>query len=141
MTKTNKARFILSSIIVIIIVFSGVLGYRHYQDTQVANQMQSEINKHVNAKTAATVTVPNPKHINITLKGAPGNQVAEIIATRQKINKFKFWQFLTRDINAISLVVKEKYGPGITVSLTDPSNPKKVLYAVKDGRVVYDVNG
>lgn len=142
MTRQKKARYIFATIIILIVAFIGGIEFYHYQQTQIANNIQKSINKEINtdAKNRLSIVVPNPKHINITLHGGTATEIQGALATGKKLNKFDFWHPLVVNMHNTSKIVTQKYGHGITVSLMNPAAPTKALYSIKDGKVTFDVS-
>lgn len=73
------------------------------------------------------------------LQGGTGKQIQDILSAGKKISTFDFWSSLTRNVQATSNEVTQKYGKGITVSIVDPSNPNKPIYSVRDGKVLFNI--
>lgn len=141
MFKLKKPQVIFGIIIVLVVAFIGGIELRHYQQIQRANEIQRAIDKQTNAhitRDRVGVSVPDPKHINILLKGGTGEQIGDVLSTGKPLKKFDFWQELKNKVNETDDSVRKQFGKGITVSLMDPNNPTKAIYSVRDGKVVFD---
>ncbi|MCM0599419.1 hypothetical protein [Periweissella fabalis] len=141
MLKLKKAQIIFGIVIALIVAFVIGIDINHYHQNKRANEMQMAIDKQINYHVSAdraNVKVPNPKHINIILKGGTANQVADVLNANKQLKNFDFWKYLKIKVNHTDDSVRQQFGKDITLSLMDPNNPTKPIYSVRDGKVIYD---
>lgn len=102
MIKLKKVQIIFGIIILLVIAFIGGIEIKHYQQNKRANDMQIAIDQRINShitENRVNVTVPNPKHINISLKGGEAEELGDILSAGKQLKKFNFWQYLKAHVN------------------------------------------